>query len=64
MRRMLEAYRNTVVVVPRGEMRMHLGHDASGVPLEVGVVETREGSAIVHAMRLRRVWRRLYARHL
>ncbi|TMF14743.1 MAG: hypothetical protein E6I33_08650 [Chloroflexi bacterium] len=62
--RILEAYRHTVVVLVRGDMTMHLGHDAHGVPLEIGVVATPLGPVIVHAMRMRRAWASVYRRFL
>ena len=63
-RRIREAYRNTVTLLEREQMTMHLGHDAEGVPLEIGVVTTPIGAVIVHAMRLRRSWAPLYRRFL
>ena len=63
--RIVKPYRNTVTVIRRGELAMHLRHDAHGVPLEVGVVVTApSGPLVVHAMRMRRRWTAVYRRFL
>ncbi len=58
--RIREALRTTVTEVPvdRG-MWMHLGHDANGIALEIGVVDS---TVVVHAMRMRPVYRAEYER--